>query len=58
MARSPMTAPQLLSILVILGGTGYALATMAVLAFPFVSLWAAWPVGVVLTFRLVKEAAG
>lgn len=54
----PMTAQQTLAILVILGGTGYALGTMACLAFPVLPLWLTWPVGTLLTFRLVKEAAG
>lgn len=54
----PMTAVQTLSVLTILGGTGYALGVMVNLALPVLPLWFTWPVGVFLTFRLVKEAAG
>ncbi len=61
MARKPvwpMTAVQTLSVLTVLIGTGYALGTMVCLAFPVLPLWLTWPVGVLLTFRLVKGAAG
>lgn len=54
----PMTAQQTLAIVVVLGGTGYAVAEMVRVAFPAVPLWVAWPLGVLLAFRLVREAAG
>lgn len=58
MKRWPMTAPQTLAVLVILGGTGYAIGVMIQVAFPAVPLWASWPAGVLMTFRLVREASG
>ncbi len=52
-----MGARQALAICTVLGGTGYAIGTMMCVAFPVLPLWATWPVGVLLAFRLVKESA-
>ena len=51
-----MKARQAAAIVTLLAGTGYALGVLISTAFPAVPLWASWPMGAVLTFKLVMEA--